>query len=97
MFSLNQSFLKTLLLNDFCSEFENCVCLLLKEDYCGFTNDIILCFIYISPEGYHIYDLPATQINGIEIFEDTILSNIVASYPDATLFWPEILTAVQAI
>ena len=60
--------------------------MLLKGDYLGFTNDIILCFVFISPEGSPIYDLPASQINGIELFEDTILSNSVASYPDASLF-----------
>ncbi|MCG7879744.1 MAG: endonuclease/exonuclease/phosphatase family protein [Candidatus Thiodiazotropha endolucinida] len=67
-------------------EFEDCVCLLMKGDYLGFTNDIILCFAYISPEGSPIYDLPASQINGVELFEDKILSNIVASYPDASIF-----------
>ena len=61
------------------SEFEDCVCILLKGVYLGFTNDIVLCFTYLSPEGSPIYDLPASHINGIELFEDNILSNIVTS------------------
>ena len=28
----------------------------------------------------------STDINGVELFEDKILSNIVTSYPDASLF-----------
>ena len=30
-------------------EFEDCVCLLLNGAYLGFANDIVLCFVYLSP------------------------------------------------
>ena len=39
------------------SEFEDCVCILLKGVYLGLTNDIVLCFTYLSPEGSPIYDI----------------------------------------
>lgn len=68
------------------SEFEDCICLLLNGICLGFTNDIVLCFTYFSPEGTPIYELPSSHINGVELFEDKILSNIVTSYPHASLF-----------
>lgn len=52
------------------SDFEYCVYLLLRGFYLGFTNDIVLCFVHLSPEGSVTYDLTTSQINGVELFED---------------------------
>ena len=66
--------------------FTDCVCLHLKGDYYGLENDIILLFTYLSPEGSSIYENVDGNTNGVELFEDEILSTVVSNYPDANIF-----------
>ena len=65
------------------SELEDCIVLLLKSSYLNIDRDIILCFLYISPEGSTIYS-DDTGLNGIDILENKLLQ-IIQKYPDASL------------
>ena len=65
------------------SELEDCVVLLIKGIYLNYDKDIILCFLYLSPEGSPIYT-EETGLNGIDILDNKLLQ-IVQKYPDASL------------
>ena len=67
--------------------FDNCndsVNLLLNEEYFRLENDVILLFVYLSPEGLTVYENFEGKTNGVDLFEEEILSTIVASYPDVS-------------
>ena len=65
---------------------KDCVILHLKGDHFGLENDIILLFTYLSPEGSTIYENLEGNTNGVELFEEEILSPIITNYPDANIF-----------
>ena len=46
----------------------------------------MLLFVYLSPEGSTVYENFEVKTNGVDLFEEKILSTIVASYPDASIF-----------
>ena len=64
---------------------KDCVILHLKGDYFGLEIDIILLFTYLSPRGSTIYENFERNTNGVELFEEEILSPIVKNYPDANI------------
>ena len=57
--------------------------MLLKSSYLNINRDIILCFLYLSPEGSPIYS-NKTGLNGIDILENKLFL-IIQKYPDASL------------
>ena len=65
---------------------KDCVILHLKGGHFGLQNDIILLFTYLSHEGSTIYENFEGNTNGVELFEEEILSPIVTNYPDANIF-----------
>ena len=60
--------------------FEECIVLSLDGQLLGIQKDLIICFLYVSPEGSTIYN-EETGFNGVEIF-DSKLCQIVQKYPD---------------
>ena len=64
--------------------FNDCIVLLLDGSFFMNLQDIIMLFVYISPENSSVYTDVHNQ-NGIEILNDYILE-IKASHPDASLF-----------
>ncbi|MEW8544973.1 MAG: reverse transcriptase family protein [Candidatus Thiodiazotropha sp.] len=65
------------------SEFDDCVVLLINGRLFDREIDIILCFLYISPEGSSVYS-EETGMNGIDIFENKLFE-IVQKYPAANI------------
>ena len=65
------------------NDFDECVVLLLDGKVLGTHREMIVCFLYISPEGSTIYN-EETGYNGIEIF-DNKLFQMVQQYPDADI------------
>ena len=63
--------------------FEECIVLSLNGQLLGLQRDLIICFLYVSPEGSTIYN-EETGFNGVEIF-DSKLCQIVQKYPDADI------------
>ena len=59
---------------------KDCVILRLSNNRLSLSNNILLCFLYISPEGSPIYTNNG-DTNGIERFEDALL-DIVSEFPD---------------
>ena len=51
------------------NDFDECVVLLLDGKVQGTHREMIVCFLYISPEGSIIYN-EETGYNGIEIFDN---------------------------
>ena len=66
----------------FC-DLDDCVVLLIKGSQSGTEIEIILCFLYISPEGSPIYNIDVGN-NGIDIYESKLLE-IIEKYPNANL------------
>ena len=69
--------------------FEICkdsVILHLKGGHFGLENVIILLFTYLSSEGSTIYENFEGNTNGVELFEEEILSPIVKNYPYENIF-----------
>ena len=64
--------------------FEECIVLSLDGQLLGIQRDLIICFLFISPERSTIYN-EETGFNGVEIF-DSKLYQIVQKYPDADIF-----------
>ena len=62
---------------------EECVVLSLDGNLLGTQKELIICFLYISPEGSTIYN-EETGYNGIEVFESK-LNQIAQRYPDANI------------
>ena len=62
---------------------EECVVLSLDGNLLGTQKELIICFLYISPEGSTICN-EETGYNGIEVFESK-LNQIAQRYPDANI------------
>ena len=64
--------------------FENCVILLFDKSIFKTDQDVIMCFVYISPEGSPIYNT-SEEKDGIKLFEKYLFS-IRDLYPNEHLF-----------
>lgn len=65
------------------SDFDDCVVLLINGRLFGREIDIVLCFLYILPEGFTIY-CEETGMNSINSLENNFFE-IVQKYPDANI------------
>ena len=61
--------------------FDKCndsVNLLLNGEYFGLENEVVLLFVYLSPEGSTVYENFKGKTNGVDLFEEEIVSRLVA-------------------
>ena len=63
--------------------FEECIVLSLDGQLLGIQRDLIICFLYVSPEGSTIYN-EETGFNGVEIFDSELCQNVQKD-PDADI------------
>ena len=68
------------------SHLSDCVVLLMDNSNCSRLEDIILIFVYVSPENSKIYS--AQNPNGIKLLDDQICE-IITSYPMSEIFIAE--------
>ena len=64
-------------------DLEECIVLYLDGKSLGIQREIVICFLYISPERSAVYN-GETGYNGVEVFESK-LSEIVQKYPEANI------------
>ena len=68
---VNYNLIEKGLVKRICHNFEECIVLSLDGQLLGVQRDLIICFLYISPEGSDIYN-GETGFNGVEIFDSKI-------------------------